>query len=54
MTVFAGRYLTRQVQPSVQEPPFRPIQITEGHLASVEAQEPLAKAVPTDCAERNG
>lgn len=52
VTVFAGCYVTRQVQPSIQEPPFRPIQITEGHMARVEAAGTLAAAVPTDCADR--
>ncbi|HVL20423.1 MAG TPA: hypothetical protein VM422_05485, partial [Amaricoccus sp.] len=54
VTVFAGCYVTRQIQPAIQEPPFRPIEITEGHLARVEATGPLAAAVPTGCAERNG
>jgi len=54
VTVFAGCYVTRQIQPAIQEPPFRPIEITQGHLARVEATGPLAAAVPTGCAERNG
>jgi hypothetical protein len=29
---FGGCYVTRQVQPAIQEPPFRPLQIVEGHL----------------------
>ena len=52
--VFAGCYVTRQVQPSLQEPPFRPIQITEGHLTLVDSAGPLAAAVPSDCPEPNG
>ncbi|KEP68070.1 signal peptide protein [Thioclava dalianensis] len=29
---FAGCYLVRQVQPGIQEPPFQPIHIENGHL----------------------
>ncbi|MFT3972040.1 MAG: hypothetical protein QM699_00760 [Amaricoccus sp.] len=49
VTTFAGCYTTRQVQPSIQEPPFRPIGITAGHLAPVGAAGPLADAVPASC-----
>ena len=45
--VFAGCYTTRQVQPSIQEPPFRPLEIVEGALAPVEG--PLDSALPTGC-----
>ena len=54
VTVFAGCYLTRQIQPAIQEPPFRPIEIIEGRLARVEATGSLAAAVPTDCAAAGG
>jgi hypothetical protein len=30
--VFAGCYTTRAVQPAIQEPPFRPIEIVRGEL----------------------
>lgn len=45
--VFAGCYTTRQVQPAIQEPPFRPLEIVEGKLAPTDA--PLDAAVPADC-----
>jgi hypothetical protein len=36
VAVYAGCYVTAQVQPAVQDaPPFRPIQIREAHLATV-------------------
>ena len=47
VTVFAGCYTTRQVQPAIQEPPFRPLEIVTGHLTPAEA--PLAAAVPATC-----
>lgn len=54
VSVFAGCYLTRQVQASIQDPPFRPIEITEGHLKQVKADGPLATAVPAECADPAG
>ncbi len=47
VTVFAGCYTTRQVQPAIQEPPFRPLEIVEGKLHPVDG--PVAGAVPADC-----
>jgi hypothetical protein len=44
---FAGCYTTRQLQPALQDPPFRPIEILEGRL--VPAEGPLDAAVPADC-----
>ncbi len=44
---FAGCYVTRQVQPAIQEPPFRPLQIESGTLHP--AEPPLAAALPDDC-----
>ncbi len=40
--VFVGCYVLRQIQPTLQEPPFEPIGITAGHLrrASVSAPRP--------------
>lgn len=51
VTTFAGCYTTRQVQPSIQEPPFRPIEITAGHMARAESAGALGDAVPKDCAD---
>ena len=45
--VFAGCYTTRQVQPAIQEPPFRPLEIVEGKLSPVDG--PLEIAVPFAC-----
>jgi hypothetical protein len=50
--VFAGCYTTRQIQPAIQEPPFRPIQISEGRLTK--ALGDLAAAVPADCSGVDG
>lgn len=47
VTVFAGCYTTRQLQPAVQEPPFRPLEIVEGKLSPAAA--PLDDAVPAAC-----
>jgi hypothetical protein len=52
VTTFAGCYTTRQIQPAIQDPPFRPIEITQGHLAPVASGGTLAAVVPTDCADR--
>ncbi len=49
-TVFAGCYVTRQVQPAIQDPPFRPIEITDGHMAPADGG--LSAALPTDCDKR--
>lgn len=45
--VFAGCYTTRQVQPSIQEPPFRPLEIVEGELSPVAGS--LDGALPAGC-----
>jgi hypothetical protein len=45
--IFAGCYTTRQVQPAIQEPPFRPLEIVEGHLAAADG--PPEAALPADC-----
>jgi hypothetical protein len=45
--VFAGCYLTRQVQPALQEPPFRGIEIVAGHL--VARTGPLPDSLPRAC-----
>jgi hypothetical protein len=47
--VFAGCYTTRQVQPAIQEPPFRPLEIVAGKLAPTDAA--LDDAVPAECPE---
>lgn len=39
---FAGCYTIVQVQPAVQEPPFRPLEITAAHLAPADAPTPPA------------
>lgn len=46
-TIFAGCYTTRQLQPAIQDPPFRPLEIVAGRLAAAEG--PLADAVPAAC-----
>ena len=35
-SVFAGCYTTRQIQPVIQEPPFRPLQIERARLAKAD------------------
>jgi hypothetical protein len=45
--VFAGCYVTRQLQPAVQEPPFRPLEIDRASLHAAEG--PLAAALPAQC-----
>lgn len=45
--VFAGCYVTRQMQPAIQEPPFRPIYIESTSLRP--ADPPLAEALPRSC-----
>lgn len=47
--IFAGCIVTRQIQPAIQEPPFRPIEIDHARLA--QAVGPLAAAIPADCPE---
>jgi hypothetical protein len=45
--VFAGCYVTRQLQPAIQEPPFRPLEIDRASLHAADG--PLATAVPPGC-----
>lgn len=45
--VFAGCYVVREVNPAIQEPPFRPLQIDSGSLKPVTAD--LADALPSRC-----
>lgn len=45
--VFAGCYVVRQVDPAIQEPPFRPLLIVSGKLAPTEAD--LDAALPAAC-----
>ena len=45
--IFGGCYITRQVNPAIQSPPFRPLSIQTGHL--VERNGPLADALPARC-----
>ncbi len=45
--VFAGCYTVRQVDPSIQEPPFQPLQIESGKLAPASGE--LEAAVPAGC-----
>jgi len=45
--VYAGCVTTRQLQPAVQEPPFRPLEIVGARLEPAEG--PLDAAVPADC-----
>jgi hypothetical protein len=45
--IFAGCYTTRQLQPAIQEPPFRPIEIVSGRLAPADG--PLDRAAPPAC-----
>ena len=47
--VFAGCYLVRQVNPAIQEPPFRPLQIENGSLAERTGR--LDAALPDRCDE---
>lgn len=47
--VFAGCYVVRQVDPAIQEPPFRPLLIVSGKLAPSEAE--LDAAPPESCPE---
>ena len=44
---FAGCYTTRQLQPAIQEPPFRPLEIETGTLRPTES--PLEAALPATC-----
>lgn len=48
--VFAGCYVVRQVNPAIQEPPFRPLQIEKGSLKPAAAGS-LDEAVPAECRE---
>ena len=41
-TIYAGCYATRQIQPALQEPPFRPLEITSGTLRQAAAATPPA------------
>lgn len=45
--VYAGCYLMRLAQPTIQEPPFTPLHIEKGRLKPTDG--PLAGAVPKDC-----
>ena len=45
--VFAGCYTVRQVDPSIQKPPFQPLQIESGKLAPASGE--LEAAVPAGC-----
>ena len=45
--VFAGCYFTREIQPAIQEPPFRPLFIERARLRPAEG--PLDAAVPAGC-----
>ena len=47
VTAFAGCYTTRQLQPAIQEPPFRPLEIVEGKLARVDP--PATATLPSEC-----
>lgn len=47
--VFAGCYTARQVSASIQEPPFRPIQLDKGSLKPADGE--LADALPKQCGE---
>lgn len=50
--LYAGCYVTRQVQAAIQDPPFQPIQIDSGHLAPATGE--LKAAVPGKCPEDAG
>lgn len=47
--VFAGCYTARQVNGSIQEPPFTPIQLDKGTLKPAEGE--LADALPKQCGD---
>lgn len=47
--VFAGCYTARQVNGSIQEPPFTPIQLDKGALKPAEGE--LADALPKQCGD---
>ena len=47
--IFAGCYLVRQVNPSIQEPPFRPMHIERGSLRPTDLD--FFEAVPAVCDE---
>ncbi|MGD9480240.1 hypothetical protein [Shinella sp. G-2] len=47
--VFAGCYVVRQVNPAIQEPPFRPLQIESGSLDRRTGR--LDAALPEQCGE---
>lgn len=47
VSVFAGCTTVRQVQPAIQEPPFRPLEIATAHLAPSDA--PFETAAPAEC-----
>jgi hypothetical protein len=51
--VFAGCIVTRQIQPAIQDPPFRSIQISAARLEA--SDKPFEQAVPSECpAEGSG
>ncbi len=45
--VFAGCATLRQIQPAIQEPPFRPIRIETALLSATDT--PFAQALPATC-----
>lgn len=47
VTMFAGCYTARRVDPRIQEPPFRPLQLEKGKLSP--AAGPLDSALPERC-----
>ncbi|MFZ1681850.1 MAG: DUF1176 domain-containing protein [Rhizobiaceae bacterium] len=47
--VFAGCYTVRQVNPQIQEPPFRPMAIEKGALKPVAFAHFLENEIPEDC-----
>lgn len=47
--LFGGCYLTRQVEPGLEDPPVTPIQIVKGHLAMREDE---TTAMPKSCSDQ--
>lgn len=50
--IFAGCYTLRQVNPQIQEPPYRGLAIEKGALAAVKDSFYLPSALPEQCDER--
>lgn len=50
--IFAGCYTLKQVNPQIQEPPFRPLTIEKGGLKPVDDAMWLSNALPEDCEGR--